>query len=89
MRRTALLALTAFAVAAALAACGPDDHDSFNSTQAAADQSLSASAVEPLVQVAPSSEQAASSAIGAAQTSLAADAQQVTPVLHFPPDATQ
>jgi hypothetical protein len=85
MRRTAILALATLA----LTACGPDEHESFSSTQAAADQSLPASAVEPLVQAAPTDDQAASSAIAAVQASLAADAQQVSPVLHFPPDATQ
>jgi hypothetical protein len=85
MIRTAVLALTTLA----LAACGPDDQESFSSTQAAAAPSLPASAIEPLVQAAPSDELAASSAIAAAQTSLAADAQQVAPVMHSPPDTTQ
>jgi hypothetical protein len=85
MRRTAILALTTLA----LTACGPDDHESFSSTQAAADPSLPASAIEPLVQAAPSSDLAASSAIAAAQTSLAADAQQVAPLMHSPPETTQ
>jgi hypothetical protein len=85
MRRTAILALTTLA----LTACGPDDQENFSSTQAAADASLPASAIEPLVQAAPSSELATSSATSAAQTSLAADTQQVAPVMHAPPDATQ
>ena len=85
MRRTAILALATLA----LTACGPDEPDSFSSTQAAADPSLPASAVEPLVLAVPTDEHAASSATAAVQASLAADAQQVAPVLHFPPDATQ
>jgi hypothetical protein len=85
MRRIAILALTTLA----LAACGPDDHESFSATQAAANPALPASAIEPLVQAAPSGELAASSAIAAAQTSLAADTQQVAPVMHSPPDTTQ
>jgi len=85
MRRTAILALTTLA----LTACGPDDHESFSTTQASANPPLPASAIEPLVQAAPSSEMAARSAIAAAQTSLAADAEQVAPVMHSPPETTQ
>jgi hypothetical protein len=85
MRRTAILALASLA----LTACGPDEHESFSSTQAAANQPLPASAVEPLVQTPPTDEQAASNAVASAQASLAADAQQITPVLHSPPDTTQ
>jgi hypothetical protein len=85
MRRTAIAILTLASLA--LTACGPDEHESFNSTQAAADQPLPASAVEPLIQK--TGEQAASNAVASAQASLAADAQQITPVLHSPPDSTQ
>ncbi len=85
MRRTAILALASLA----LTACGPDEHESFSSTQAAANQPSPASAVEPLVQTPPTDEQAASNAVASAQASLAADAQQITPVLHSPPDTTQ
>jgi hypothetical protein len=50
---------------------------------------LPASAVEPLVLSTPSDDPAASSPIAAAQASLAADAQQVAPVLHSAPDSSQ
>ena len=85
MRRTATLALATLA----LAACGPDDQASVSATQASANASLPASAVEPLVLPTPSDGPAASSPIAAAQASLAADAQQVTPVLHSAPDASE
>jgi hypothetical protein len=85
MRRIALLAL----VTLPLAACGPDDRASSSATQASANASLPASAVEPLVLAAPGDAQAASSPIAAAQASLAADAQQVAPVLHSAPDASE
>ena len=82
MRRFSILAL----ITLALAACGPDDQASVSATQASANASLPASAVEPLVLAAPADAQAASSPVEAAQASLAADAQQVTPVLHSAPD---
>ncbi|MGX6998784.1 hypothetical protein [Caballeronia sp. KNU42] len=85
MRRTAILALATLA----LTACGPDDQASVSVTQASASTSLPASAVEPLVLSSPSDVQAASSPIAAAQASLAADAQQVAPVLHSAPDASE
>jgi hypothetical protein len=85
MRRIAILALTTLA----LAACGPDDQTGSTASQAAASPSLPKSAIEPLVQAAPSSELAASNAIAAAQTTLATDTQQVAPVMHAPPDTTQ
>jgi ABC-type oligopeptide transport system substrate-binding subunit len=85
MRRTAILALTTLA----LAACGPDDHASVSAAQATANTSLPAGAVEPLVLPAAADGQAASNSIAAARASLAADAQQVTPVMHSAPDATQ
>jgi len=88
MRRTAILALVASATLA-LGACGPDDQASVGATQASANASLPASAVEPLVLAAPSDGQAASSPIAAAQASLAADTQQVTPVLHSAPVASE
>ena len=87
MKRTAILAL---AETLALAACGPDDQASVSATQASANASLPASAVEPLGRMpAPSDDQAASSPIAAAQASLAADAQQVAPVLHSAPVGTE
>ena len=92
MKRTAILALAALATLA-LAACGPDDQATVSATQASANASLPASAVEPLVLAAPlaapSDDQAASSPIAAAQASLAADAQQVAPVLHSAPAGTE
>ncbi|CAN7767974.1 hypothetical protein [Caballeronia sp. dw_19] len=88
MKRTAILALMASATMA-LTACGPDDQASVSDTQASANSSLPASAVEPLMLAAPTDGQAASSPIAAAQASLALDAQQVTPVLHSAPDASE
>jgi hypothetical protein len=88
MRKTAMFVLAALTTLA-LGACGPDDEQaSVSATQASANSSLPASAVEPLVLPAPSDDLAASSPIAAAQASLAADAQQVTPVLHSAPDAS-
>jgi len=85
MRRTAILALATLA----LTACGPDDQANVGAAQASANASLPASAVEPLVLPTPSDGPAASSPIAAAQASLAADAQQVAPVLHSAPDASE
>jgi hypothetical protein len=89
MRRIAILASAGALATLALGACGPDDQASVGATQAAANTSLPASAVEPLVLAAPSDEQGASSPIAAAQASLAADAQQVAPVLHSAPVGTE
>lgn len=93
MRRTVVLALAALS----LSACGPDDRPVNENSSAKADTSVAqpaqgaasfpASAVEPLIS-AQANDQPASSPAVAAEQSLAADAQQVTPVLHYPPDST-
>lgn len=90
MRRVAVLILTAIS----LSACGPDDHAATESSAVNASivsvQAAAATppiAIEPLVNMS-ASDQPASTPGAAAEQSLAADTQQITPVLHYPPDST-
>ncbi len=88
MRRTIVPLLAALS----LSACGADDHAANDggivNAGTAPSQGASSSfvAVEPLVSL-PAGDQPASTPAAAAEQSLAADSQQITPVLHYPPDS--
>jgi hypothetical protein len=70
-----------------LSACGPGEQPVNDGVAANTSSASSPSiAIEPLVATS-ASDQAASTPAAAAEQSLAADSQQITPVLHYPPDS--